>query len=140
MKTNNNHPQSFITKCFYAAALYNILGSAVFSKFLTNDYMASLDPDVFSDMGWTVIFLLGFAYLSIAKSYHNTPYTSLVFFVVKMLYVATWAIWLLKNGSNLAVVYNTDLLTGIGFTIYGFGDLIFGLFFLWVATKFLNKK
>ncbi|MEY2917099.1 MAG: hypothetical protein RIS73_813 [Bacteroidota bacterium] len=140
MDTTNNHPQPFITKCFYAAALYNILGSVVFSKFLTNDYMTSLDPNVFSDMGWIAIFLFGLVFLSIAKSYHHVPYLLLALFVEKMIYTGMWILWLLKNNSSLPEIYHNDLLTGIGFTLYGSGDLVSGLFFLWVALKILNKK
>jgi len=139
MNTSTNHPKSFIAKCFYAAALYNILGSAIFSKFLTNDYMTSLDPNVFSNMGWTAIFLFGLVFLSIAKSYHHVPYLLLTLFVEKMIYTGMWILWLIKNGRSLPEVYHNDLLTGIGFTLYGSGDLISGIFFLWVALKLLKK-
>jgi hypothetical protein len=140
MNTIQQHPQSFITKCFCAAASYNIGGSVIFSKFLSNDYMTSLDPNVFSDMGWTAIFLFGLVFLSIAKSYHHVPYLLLALFVEKMIYTGMWVSWLLKNSSSLSEIYHNDLLTGIGFTLYGSGDLVSGMFFLWVALKIFNKK
>jgi uncharacterized membrane protein len=140
MNTIQQHPQSFITKCFYAAGIYNVLGSVALSKFLTNDYMASLDPNVFSDMGWTGIFLWGLAYLSIAKSYQHIPYLVLVFFVEKVIYTCLWISWLFKNGDKLPEIYNHDIITGIAFTVYGSGDLVSAVFFLWLALKIFKNK
>jgi len=139
MNTTANNQESFITKCFYAAVLYNLLGAITFSKGLTNDYMTSLDPNVFTDMGWVAIFLWGLAYFSVAKSYKQVPYLLLVFFVEKMIYTYLWISWLYKHFSSLSEIYSKDLLTGIGFTLYGSGDFIFGIFFLWLALKIFKR-
>lgn len=99
--TASKHPNSLITKGFYATALYNILAFFIFSKLLTNDYLASLDPQVFSKLGWVSIFLWGLACWSVSKSYHHVPKLIFVFFIEKMVYTSMWIYWLAKNGSQL---------------------------------------
>ena len=138
--SRNERSNSIITKGFWAAAAFNVGGVLAFSKVFTNSLLSSLDPVVFSWLGLVGIMLWGFAYCSVAKSYQSVPYLLLVFFVEKMIYTTTWAMWLAKNGSTLPSLFSESPLTATLFTIYGAGDFIFGLFFLWVAINSLRGR
>ena len=140
MISSNGHPKSIITKGFWLAAAFNVIGVLVFSKFFTNSLLSSLDPIVFSWLGLISIMLWGFAYWSVAKSYQFVPHLLLVFFVEKMIYTMTWVMWLNKNGSTLPSLFSESPLTATFFSIYGAGDFAFGLFFLWVAIKGLQRR
>ena len=136
---HNKQLNSIITKGFWLAGAFNIIGVLAFSKFFTNELLASLYPAVFSWAGLVAIILWGFAYCSVAKSYQSVPYLLLVFFVEKMFYTYTWLTWLTKNSNMLSSLYSESWSTALFFSIYGAGDFIFGLFFLWVAIKCLAK-
>lgn len=131
---------SIITKGFWAAGAFNVLGVLTFSKVFTNSLLSSLDPVVFSWLGLVSIMLWGLAYCSVAKSYQSVPYLLLVFVIEKMIYTTTWATWLARNGSTLPSLFSESPLTATLFTIYGAGDFIFGLFFLWVAIKSFRRR
>lgn len=130
---SNLHPNSLITKGFWLAGAYNILGVLTFSQCFTNTLLSATDPAIFSWFGLISIMLWGAAYASVAKSYQAVPYLVLLFFVEKMLYVMTWLMWLSKNLDSLPTLFAESPLTAIFYSIYGAGDLLFGLFFLWVA-------
>ncbi len=136
----NERSNSIITKGFWLAGAFNVIGVLVFSKIFTNDLLSSLDPVVFSWLGLVAIMLWGFAYCSVARSYQFVPYLLLVFFVEKMIYTMTWVKWLTKNGSTLPSLFSESPLTATFYSIYGAGDFVFGLFFLWVAIKGLQKR
>ncbi|MGH9197229.1 MAG: hypothetical protein ACRD1T_16010 [Acidimicrobiia bacterium] len=131
----SEHPNSVVTKGFWLAGAYNIVGVLVFSKLFTNTLLSSLDPAVFSWLGLVAVILWGFAYCSVASSYQAVPYLLLVFFVEKMIYTATWLLWLARNGSTLPALFSESPLTATYYSIYGAGDFLFGLFFLWVVIK-----
>jgi hypothetical protein len=135
----SEHPDSIITKGFWLAGAYNVAGILIFSKFFTNSLLSSLDPAVFSWLGLISIILWGLAYCSVAKSYQSVPYLVLVFSVEKMLYTMTWLKWLSKNWSALPSLFSESPLTATAYSIYGAGDFVFGVFFLWVAIKALRK-
>jgi hypothetical protein len=138
--SRNERSNSIITKGFWLAGAFNVIGVLVFSKFFTNSLLSSLDPAVFSWLGLVSVMLWGFAYWSVARSYPFVPYLLLVFFVEKMIYTMTWARWLARNGSTLPSLLSESPLTGTFYSIYGAGDFAFGLFFLWVAVKCLQKR
>ncbi|WP_223531703.1 MULTISPECIES: hypothetical protein [unclassified Pseudomonas] len=137
---NNQHTNSLITKVFWLVGGYNILGVLTFSQFFTNTLLSATDPTIFSRLGLVSIMLWGVAYTSVAKAYRAVPYLVLLFFVGKMLYVLTWLMWLSKNSNTLPALFAESPLTAIFYSIYGAGDLVFGLFFLWVACNSLSKK
>jgi hypothetical protein len=137
---SNQRANSLITKGFWLAAGYNILGVLTFSQFFTNTLLVATDPSIFSWLGLVSIMLWGAAYASVAKAYRAIPYLVLLFFVEKMLYVLTWLMWLSKNAGTLPALFAESPLTAIFYSIYGAGDLVFGLFFLWVACNSLSKK
>ena len=136
---STKHLTAVIAKGFWLASAYNVLGVLVFSKLFTNRLLSSLDPAVFSWLGLVSILLWGVAYASVAKSYRSVPYLVLVFFVEKMIYAMTWLTWLVRNGGMLPSLYSESPLTAVFFSIYGAGDFVFGLFFLWVATDLLKS-
>jgi hypothetical protein len=138
--SNNEQPKPIITKGFWLAGAFNVIGVLVFSKFFTNSLLSSLDPVVCSWLGLVSIMLWGFAYCSVAKFYQFVPYLLLVFFVEKMTYTAAWAKWLTANGSTLSSLFAESPLTATFYSIYGPGDFVFGLFFLWVAIKGFQKR
>lgn len=131
---------SSITKGFWLAGAFNVLGVLVFSKLFTNSLLSSLDPVVFSWLGLVSVMLWGLANWSVARSYPSVPYLLLVFFVEKMIYTLTWARWLAKNGSTLPSLFSESPLTAAFYSIYGAGDFILGLFFLGVAIKVLRRN
>ena len=140
MMSYSEHPNSSITKGFWLAGVYNVAGILIFSKFFTNSLLSSLDPAAFSWLGLISIILWELAYCSVAKSYRSVPYLVLVFFVEKMLYTVTWLKWLSKNWSTLPSLFSKKSpLTATAYSIYGAGDFVFGVFFLWVAIKALRK-
>lgn len=130
-----DHSNPIITKGFWLAGAYNIIGVLVFSKLFTNSLLSSLDPIVFSWLGLIAIMLWGLAYCSVAKFYPFVPYLVLVFFLEKMVYTVAWVKWLAKNGGTLPSLFSDSPLTATNFAIYGAGDFVFGLFFLSVAIK-----
>ena len=135
----SEHPNPVVTKGFWLAGAYNIVGVLVFSKLFTNSLLSSLDPAVFSWLGLVAVMLWGFAYCSVASSYPSVPYLVLVFFVEKMIYTVTWLLWLARNGSTLPALFSESPLTATYYSIYGAGDFLFGLFFLWVVIKGRRK-
>jgi len=136
---SNHHPNSLITKGFWLAGAYNILGVLTFSQFFTNTLLSATDPAIFSWFGLICIMLWGAAYASVAKSYQAVPYLVLLFFVEKMLYVMTWLMWLSKNLDSLPTLFAESPVTAIFYSTYGAGDLVFGVFFLWVACNSRSK-
>ena len=136
---HSEHPNSVITKVFWLAGAYNIFGVLVFSKLFTNSLLSSLDPAVFSWLGLVAVILWGLAYCSVATSYHSVPYLLWVFFIEKMIYTVTWLTWLARNGSTLPALFSESPLTATYYSIYGAGDLVFGLFFLWLVIKGLKR-
>lgn len=138
--SNDARVNPLITTVFWLAGAYNVTGALLFSKFFTNTLLTALDPVVFSWLGLVSIMLWGIAYISVAKSYPSAPCLLLVFFVEKMIYTATWLGWLVKNGSTLPSLFSESPLTAICFSVYGSGDFVFGLFFLWLAIKGFRSR
>jgi hypothetical protein len=136
----SEHPNPVITKGFFLAGAYNIFGVLLFSKLFTNSLLSSLDPAVFSWLGLVAVMLWGLAYCSVARSYQFVPNLLLVFVLEKMIYTATWLMWLLKNGSTLPALFSDSPLTATYYSIYGAGDFLFGLFFLWVLSKVRKRE
>lgn len=136
----SEHPSSAGTKIFWLAGAYNVFGVLLFSKFFTNSLLSALDPAVFSWLGLVAVMLWGLAYCSVARSYPYVPHLLLVFFVEKMIYTATWLLWLIRNGSTLPALFAESPLTATYYSIYGAGDFIFGLFFIWLAFKSIQKR
>lgn len=138
--TPTTTPVSNITKGFWLAGAFNVFGILLFSKVFTNTLMMSVDPAIFSWPGLVAILLWGLAYASVGRVYLAVPYLVLVFFVEKMLYGVTWMIWLSKNGSTLPSLFAESPLTATFYAVYGGGDILFGLFFLWAGMQGLQHS
>lgn len=137
---SNQPTNPLITKGFWLAGAFNIGGVLTFSQFFTNELLSATDSVVFSWVGLVAIMLWGAAYASVARAYQAVPYLLLLFFVEKMLYVLTWLLWLSKNAGTLPSLFAESPLTAIFYSVYGAGDLAFGLFFLWVALGTLRQR
>ena len=129
-----------ITRGFVLAGAVNIFGMLVVSKLFTNSLLSTTDPAVFSWLGQVAIVLWGSAYWAVAQQYRHVPYLVLVFFIEKMVYTATWLLWLLQKGHSLTSIASESPMTAIFFGVYGAGDFAFALFFGWVALKVLNAR
>lgn len=84
------------------------------------------------------IMLWGLAFAAVAQTYRALLNLVLLFFLEKMLYVATWSLWLAEHGERWPELFVLSPLTAVFFAVYGAGDLLFGLFFLWVGVGTLR--
>ena len=125
-----------ITLGFIAAGLMNIIAILIFSKIFTNDVIPETDPVVMSHFGMLLIMVWGLAYISVSKSYKSVKWLVLVFAIEKLIYGIAWILWLSKN--SISEVYGQDIFAGVFFSIYGFNDLLFCLFFGYVFVKLLR--
>lgn len=121
---------------FILAALYNF-GILLSSKGLGND-LGAVDP-LFGPAGCVGVLLWGAAYLSLAWRYDVAPAVSLVFCLEKAFYGIHWLNWLSAHGGELAALRAADPRTGQFFSIYGAGDLVFMVFFGWVAWRWRHN-
>ncbi len=129
---------STITKGFIAAAIMNIGGVLIFSKFFTNSVISDFDPVVMSNFGLLMIVVWGFAYLSISKHYSKVKWLVGIFAVEKFIYGFVWTKWLLNN--DLSAVYSKDTMAGVFYTIYGINDWVFSIFFFYIFLNLILKK
>jgi len=129
---------STITKGFIAAAIANIAGVLIFSKFFTNSVISDFDPVVLSNFGLLMIVVWGFAYLSVSKIYSKVKWLVAVFAVEKLIYGIVWINWLVNN--DLSAVYTKDTMAGVFYTVYGMNDWIFFIFFLYVFVGLMFGK
>jgi hypothetical protein len=136
---SENNAEHIIALVFLLAGAWNVLGILTFSRFFTNRMLATVDPAVFSWLGQFAIVLWGLAYWSVAKSYQHVPWLLVVFFLEKMVYGVTWLRWLITKGKTLRKIASESFFTATFFSIYGAGDLLFGLFFGWLALRVLGS-
>ena len=119
-----------ITVCFWLAALYNSC-IILFSKGFSTD-LGLIDP-LFSPDGCIGVLLWGAAYFALSKSYESVPDMAFVFCVEKAFYGFHWLFWMFDNYQGLPDIVSADPISGAFYTIYGIGDLLFMVFFGWVA-------
>ena len=129
-----------ITRGFILAGAVNVFGMLAVSKLFTNSLLNATDPAVFSWLGQVAVVLWGLAYWAVAQQYRHVPYLVIVFFIEKMVYTATWLLWLQQKGHSLTSIASESQMTAIFFAVYGAGDFAFALFFGWVALKVLNAR
>ena len=125
-----------ITFGFRIAALYNSF-ILLFSKGFSND-LGDVDP-LFSSGGCVGILLWGAAYFALSRRYKSTPSITLVFCIEKAFYGFHWLFWIINHHQDISPLLNRDPLVGSFFAIYGIGDLIFMIFFAWVAWKWRHN-
>ena len=124
-----------IKQGFIAAALMNLGGVLIFSRFFTNSVINEADPVVMSNFGLLMICVWGLVFLATAFIDSNIKWLAAAFTLEKLIYVVSWCTWFINN--DLAAVYAKDLFAGIFYTIYGANDLLFMLFF---AMVFISQK
>lgn len=120
---------------FIAAALMNLGGVLIFSRFFSNSIINQADPVVMSNFGLLMICVWGLVFLAAAFIESNVKWLAAAFTVEKLVYVVSWCRWLLNN--DLTSVYEKDLFAGIFYSIYGVNDLIFMIFF---AMIFFSQR
>ncbi|MCL1144686.1 hypothetical protein L2747_01500 [Shewanella marinintestina] len=120
---------------FIAAALMNLGGVLIFSRFFSNSIINQADPVVMSNFGLLMICIWGLVFLAAAFIESNVKWLAAAFTVEKLVYVVSWCRWLLNN--DLTSVYEKDLFAGIFYSIYGVNDLIFMIFF---AMIFFSQR
>ena len=125
-----------ITMGFQIAALYNFF-IILFSKGFSTD-LGAIDP-LFSPEGSFCILLWGAAYLALSRRYESAPGIALVFCVEKAFYGFHWLFWIMGHQQDIGVIFPNDPLTAVFFAIYGIGDLLFMIFFAWVAWKWRHN-
>lgn len=124
-----------ITKGFIIAGLMN-MSVLVFSRFFTNSVIPESDPNVMSNFGLLMIVIWGFAYISVAKNYHNVKWLVGVFAVEKIIYGIIWIKWMLAN--NVSDIFSKDKMAGVFYSIYGVNDWVFFIFFLFVFIRLIK--
>jgi hypothetical protein len=121
---------------FWVAALYNTC-IIIFSKGFGGD-LGDVDP-LFGSAGCVAVLLWGAAYFALSRRYEVAPAVALVFCVEKAFYGIHWLIWMSSHGGELAEMTSQDPLTGMFFSIYGAGDLLFMVFFGAVAWNWRHN-
>ena len=129
--------KKFITNGFILSGIANIGGVFILSGFLTNEAINRVDPDVMSNFGLVMILVWGLAFFATAKNYDKVRWLVGVYVIEKLVYALNWSFWL--TNSNLAEVFEEDVMAGIFYSIYGVNDWLFFLFFLIVFLQ-LGKK
>ena len=125
-----------VTLGFQIAALYNFF-ILLFSKGFSND-LGAVDV-LFSPGGCAGILLWGAAYFSLAKRYKQAPGVSLVFCLEKAFYGLHWFFWIFAQHATIPTLFSRDPLSAVFFSIYGIGDLLFMIFFGWVAWQWRHN-
>ena len=121
---------------FMIAALYNVC-IVIFSRGFS-DVLGQIDP-LFGSGGCVGIVLWGMAYFALRDCYAQAPSVALVFCVEKLFYAAHWLTWMSAHAGELPALFDADPLTGFFYAIYGVGDLLFMVFFGWVAWRHWEK-
>ncbi len=129
----------WVRNLFVLSGAVNVIGIPVFSKFFTNGYLLSQDPDTFSPVSLFVIILWGLAYIAAADQYDRLPVLSAVFAVEKFFYAAIWGQWILRHQDQLPLLYQQDPITGFFYSVYGLNDFLFGVVFAYACIEGLRR-
>lgn len=115
---------------YIIAGLYNF-SILIFCNFFRKD-LGEID-EVFNFNGIISILLWGLAYMSIYNKYEDLILLNFIFFIEKLYYYIHWIIWIVNNLNNLKPLFLQDKMKGVFFSVYGFGDIVFGVFFLFMG-------
>ena len=121
---------------FVIAGIMNITGPLIFSRFLNNETIPEIDPDVMSNFGLVQIVVWGLIYIAMSQKYEQLKWLIGVFVIEKLIYSVNWTSWMMNN--SLTSVSEKDSMAGIFYTIYGINDWFFFLFFSVVFFKLLK--
>ena len=128
---------STITMGFIIAGLMN-MSALIFSRFFTNTTINEVDPAVMSNFGLLMIVIWGFAYMSVAKNFHEVKWLVGVFAVEKFIYGCVWANWMINN--DVKEVFKKDTMAGLFYSVYGINDWLFFLFFAFTFIHLIRQK
>lgn len=129
------HPRPLITNGFWLAGAYNVFGMLLFSQLFMNPLLAAVDPAVFSWMGQVGIVLWGLAYWAVARTCHHVPKLVAVFAAEKLVYALAWLRWMSEKAQTLPSIASESPMTALFFSMYGAGDFLFCLFFVWTYLQ-----
>ncbi len=118
---------TFIRNGFIASGLVNILAVLLLSRAFTNAAIPETDPVVMSNFGLLMIAVWGLVFLAAARHYQHAKWIVGAFVVEKLVYAVVWFRWITTH--DVAAVYAKDLFAGIFYSVYGFNDFLFFLFF-----------
>lgn len=127
--------QQRISYGLVGAGLFNILGILTFTKGFRDFSLGQYFPELFSVWGAAGIILWGLCYISMARSYAAAPTILVVFAIEKFFYFGSWCWWQWNNFANLPAIWAEHPLAATFYSVYGPGDLAFGLFFLALFMK-----
>lgn len=115
---------------FVMSGLMNILGMLVVSKGFSNTLLYDEYPEVFGLEGCLCIMLWGLAYIAVAPRFTLMPALCLVFALEKLLYTATWLLYMQRRYATIVLLFHKDWLTGSFYYLYGVNDLFFAVVFV----------
>lgn len=118
--------RDYISIVFIIALIYN---SAIilFSKFFQGDL--GKEDILFCPAGCVLILVWGLVFFAIRNRYKLAASIVLTFTLEKLVYVISYLVWLIKYNNRLPIIFKTDPLTAMFFSIYGIGDASFMIFF-----------
>ena len=126
------------SKGLIIAGLFNILGVLAFTKGFQDLTLGNYFPELFSAWGLGGIILWGFAYLSLSSTYRAAPAILLVFAIEKFFYFGSWVWWQWNHFARLPEIWSEHPQAAVFYSVYGPGDLAFGMFFL--SLFFVAKR
>ena len=124
-----------LENAFLLAMTYNLM-IIIFSKGFS-DSLGKINLH-FDSFGAKCIFLWGLAYGAVANRCHLIPALSLLFALEKAFCGHRWLVWMANNHRRLESIIKKDIITGTFFGLYGAGDLLSMVMFLyaaWVARE-----
>eukprot|EP00036_Acanthoecidae_sp_10tr_P009308 CAMPEP_0182927892 /NCGR_PEP_ID=MMETSP0105_2-20130417/14595_1 /TAXON_ID=81532 ORGANISM="Acanthoeca-like sp., Strain 10tr" /NCGR_SAMPLE_ID=MMETSP0105_2 /ASSEMBLY_ACC=CAM_ASM_000205 /LENGTH=132 /DNA_ID=CAMNT_0025065869 /DNA_START=154 /DNA_END=552 /DNA_ORIENTATION=- len=124
---NNN----WETPAIMACAAYNFL-ILFYSKLFTNTALFEADP-LFSRDGCILVVVWGLMYLSLAWDFRAVPWAFGVFFLEKMFYVQHYVVHSALGGIHKDTDCN---ITRSFLQLYGIGDLVSAIFFLYIWVQY----
>ena len=130
----------WISRGFYAAAAFNLLGMGLFSKGLTNTVLFETDPVMFSRPACLLVMVWGLAYAAQAHAWRVSPAVTAVLALEKLVFAAWWAVWMERHAADLTAVAARDALAGAFYGAYGLGDAAFMVFFAVAAARAVRGR
>ena len=79
---------------FVIAGIMNITGPLIFSRFLSNETIPEIDPDVMSNFGLVQIMVWGLVYIAMSQNYKQLKWLIGVFVIEKLIYSLNWTSWI----------------------------------------------
>lgn len=117
---------------YYSAAFVNVVGVLIFTKGLTNQTLMTTDPTLFSRFGLIMVIIWGLCYYVSRQAAKSQANISLVFALEKLVYFVSW-VGFIQGPVEWETLYQSDLLAGLFYSIYGLIDGTYMLLFIYCA-------